>query len=241
MVIMKYMLFVVIAVAIVLITGSGCTTITHINYYGMHPDSVVHDTVYVYEGYEVPDTELGDPGTEPQEEDPTGRVVTILQLDPGTVTVEYVIDYDQGISVYRMLDNVLDGSGLRFEMNTMSEYMEYLAVGQYYLIVRFDSSRNWNEVSPGPLPISDPSITLSIDGEETRFYSTGFSVESAEPLAIGSYRITLLIPVELDLLRRLAQGTRGHLLLRDRDTRQYREITEANFVNFSSFMESFVF
>jgi len=238
---MRYLIYFSIAAVASIMAVAGCSSVTHINYYGVHPDSVVHDTVYVYvEEHQAPDAELGDPDSGLQPE-PSGRVVTVLQLDPGTATVVETIDYDHGMLRYRMQDNVLESQGLRFELNCMSEYIEDALEDQYWLVAVFDSERDWSEQVSGPQPISDPSITLSVNGEETRYYSTGFSVESSQPLAIGSFQTTLLIPVEPQFIREIGDGTRVSILIRDRGTRQFGELSLDARVNFNTFAEDYIF
>ena len=178
---MKYALVSSVAVALLL---AGCTMITTVNEYPTKP-VVIHDTVYV-ETHPAPEpwTEPGPgPGPEPGETaPPTGRMVYREQLDPGTATVETIVDHDTGMTSHRMYGNLLSGTGLRFELNVMVIKWED-ADTEYYLIPQFSTLRNWE--SSGTLPAhgstgASPSSSTSATGI-SRSEAAGLQTISSEP------------------------------------------------------------
>jgi len=157
----------------------GCTSVTNTYYYGDEKPTVVHDTVYVGQGSTPPGgATVPEPDTVSAQlpgnpEAPlTGRVSWIEELDPGTATVETVIDYDLGITTHRMIGNLLSNSGLRFELNVMVSRNVSTGVAQYWLIPEFIGSRNWDA--------DTPDISVQASGRP----STGTSI--AEPTTPGS-------------------------------------------------------
>lgn len=167
---MKYALISSVAVALLV---AGCTMITTVHEYPTKP-VVVHDTVYV-ETHPAPEP---GPWTEPEPAPepvpgpvpeatapPTGRMVYREQLDPGSATVETLVDHDTGMTRHRMYGNLLAEVGLRFELNVMVIKWEN-ADTEYYLIPQFSTLRNWETVgtaltqgSTTGSPSSSPSVT----------------------------------------------------------------------------------
>ena len=155
-----------------LVVIPGCTSITNTYNYGDDKPTVVHDTVYVAHGstapggavVPAPDT-LTAPVPGGAEAPLTGRVSWIEELDPGTASVETIIDYDLGITTHRMMGNVLSSSGLRFELNAMVRITEATGAVESFLIPEFISARDWNAENP---VIQVPGSGRPSEGESTR-------------------------------------------------------------------------
>ncbi len=215
------------AAAALLAAVAGCTSVVNIyDYSGGYKTRV--DTVYV----ESPGDSVAAPVPPPGGSAPVpppgggsepvppggpggggighpGRWSSITELHPGTARLETVVAPIDSLVIYRVLGNTINGRGTSISAELDPETWRNTSTGEreHFLSLKFQSHSSWTDAS-GDIEI------LRIDcGGET---AASFGIEDASelvpvPMEDGSYRIEVLFPVELDLLRTLALSERTAL------------------------------
>jgi len=254
---------VVITVLVVLLNCTVNSTTTHNYYYTNGSDTLVvadqRDT-----GREGEPESAGrpDPETEPEsnpQPDPEDHELTdttwVECLDPGTARVEITCIADENLVIYRMFDNILGGSGFRFEMNF--EKRDYIDGGRdiYCLIFSFNSMNPWVGTESGEtssarvetlaptestqISTGGPFLTLDINGVKFTYELDDIAMINVEALAIGSNNVMLWLPASESMFSTIASGTSGSVVLVDGDKTNNRSIDEENFINFDTFVNTY--
>ncbi|NLP04333.1 hypothetical protein GX411_00070 [Candidatus Fermentibacteria bacterium] len=163
-----------------------------------------------------------------------GRWSSITELHPGTARLETVVAPIDSLVIYRVLGNTINGRGTDITVELDPETRRNTVTGErkHFLSLEFDSHSSWTDAS-GDIEI----LRIDCGGETV----ASFGIEDASglvpvPRGDGSYRIEVLFPAELDLLRTLALSERTILTVSVEPSRTGSGVlSEDNRINLSTF------
>lgn len=165
-----------------------------------------------------------------------GRWSSIQPLYPGTARLETVVSQIDGLIIYRVIGNTINGRSRAVDLNP--EVWKHTDSDQRerYLDVAFDSRLTWLEtLSTGEV------FRINAGGDQVAAWTLDDAVEVLpEPLENGMYRVTMRFPATLELLRILATTEDVTTVLTEGTARLQGVFSADNTLNFNTFYEVYV-
>jgi hypothetical protein len=165
-----------------------------------------------------------------------GRWSSIQPLYPGTARLETVVSQIDGLIIYRVIGNTINGRSRAVDLNP--EVWKHTDSDQRerYLDVAFDSRLTWLEtLSTGEV------FRINAGGDQVAAWTLDDAVEVLpEPLENGMYRVTIRFPATLELLRILATTEDVTTVLTEGTARLQGVFSADNTLNFNTFYEVYV-
>jgi hypothetical protein len=165
-----------------------------------------------------------------------GRWSSVQPLYPGTARLETIVSQIDGLIIYRMIGNSINGRSRTVDLNPEVWKHTDSDSRERFVDVVFDSRLTWVEtLSTGEV------FRINAGGVQVASWTLEDAVEVLpEPLENGMYRVTIRFPATVELLRVLATTEDVTTVLTEGTARLQGVFSADNTLNFNTFYEVYV-